>query len=126
MPYTRNAAGAWTVSADASPAAAGPTRLVIIDKQVCALVLFPSTKDTFRGTQDRNLFVLFFCMLLISRSLFNSPAYLFLPLFYQVDAHGTFKRSLLKNVRSLTFDSKIHTMAQLLEAIRHEHRTFGR
>lgn len=34
MPYTRNAAGAWTISAEAGSVAAVPTRLVIIDKQV--------------------------------------------------------------------------------------------
>eukprot|EP00729_Bicosta_minor_P019871 gene19871-18997_t len=63
MPYTRNAAGAWTISAEAGSVAAVPTRLVIIDKQV--------------------------------------------------DPDGTFDRCLLKGVRSLTFDSKVHTMPQL-------------
>ena len=44
----------------------------------------------------------------------------------QVDKVGTFQRSFLKDVKSITFDSKVHTQAHLFSSIRAAHRAHGK
>jgi hypothetical protein len=75
MPFTKNAAGKWIVTADSGPSEQA-CRLMIVDKQV--------------------------------------------------DPDGSFQRSLLKDVKTVTFDSSVTTQAELFGSIRQAHRTHGK
>ena len=44
----------------------------------------------------------------------------------QVDMDGSFQRSLLKDVKAISFDSKVTTQAELFSSIRATHRSHGK
>lgn len=44
----------------------------------------------------------------------------------QVDKDGTFQRALLKDVKAISFDSKVNTQAELFSSIRVAHRAHGK
>lgn len=44
----------------------------------------------------------------------------------QIDKDGTFQRALLKDVKAISFDSKVNTQAELFSSVRAAHRAHGK